>query len=178
MAINKKTANILYGVGLTYVFIGVGLLLFSLYLIPHVLFDLSYDVPEFFIRLTFYFEHHHDLDGYALLSAIFLPFIVGALLFFYFAKRITRRLDEETTALESSTTTATSTEIILLEEEMKKLDENIKDLEAGDFSDINIFLPKTKADKKEIAKVFLPAILLIVAILFVEFVIVLELAIE
>lgn len=72
--------------------LAVGFFAFFLYITPHILFDLHYDVPEFVIQLTVFLKDHRDVDGYLFISVVLLPFFVGNLIFAYIGRKLSDAL--------------------------------------------------------------------------------------
>jgi len=88
MTNRSKIDNNEYALGIVFMLAGFFILAMWLYLIPYLFFGYQYDVPEIVMHLTHYFEMHHDVDGYLLLSAVLLPPLIIAGLLFYMARLI------------------------------------------------------------------------------------------
>lgn len=73
---------VLYALDLFCTFTALGLIFFALYITPYMFGMHFYDVPEFVVELSVYFEQHHNLSGFAYIAAVVLPLIMagGALL--------------------------------------------------------------------------------------------------
>lgn len=74
---------------------GFGLLIFTLYLVPYVLFDLQYDVPEFVIHLLYWYRVKHELAGMGLFLAVFMPFVAVGLLLLFIGRSVTHSLEKQ-----------------------------------------------------------------------------------
>lgn len=79
----------LYFLDLTCMVIAIGLIGFTLYIIPYVVLNYEgYDVPQFVIALDHWFDTHHTLSGSLTAFAIFGPLILASIAFLYIAKLI------------------------------------------------------------------------------------------
>lgn len=87
--------NILFTMGMICLCLAVGLFAFVLYILPHVLFNLPYEVPEFAARLAAYYEIHRGLDGLSTVFLVLFPFILAALVLIYVANRITHVIERD-----------------------------------------------------------------------------------
>jgi len=84
---------VIFAISLLCMILSFALIGLSLYLLPHILFDMTYEVPEFFFSLTLYYRDHHDLSGFLYVAAIFAPPVIGGVILGYIAKLLTDAID-------------------------------------------------------------------------------------
>lgn len=88
--------TVIYGLGMTAMFLGIGLFGVFLYISPHLLLGLQYDVPQFVSNAFHYFQHHHDVTGYRAIAGILAPFFISSLALMIIARRIDYFLEVKT----------------------------------------------------------------------------------
>jgi hypothetical protein len=93
---------ILYALGLLFTILAFFFAVFALYILPFVLFEsVNYNVPLFVVQLHQWFIERHDLTGWFLVIAVFIPFGLAAGLFGYLARWINLYIEAEEDAMKS-----------------------------------------------------------------------------
>ena len=87
--------NVTYLIGFFLELLGLCLLTFSIYLIPHVFFGLLYPLPDAVFAVEWWLDTHHNPPIYHVLI-VFLPFFLSGILCFYEARRLTQRIEKQT----------------------------------------------------------------------------------
>jgi hypothetical protein len=94
---------ILYALGLLFAILAFFFAVFALYILPFVLFQsVNYNVPLFVVQLHQWFIQRHDLTGWLLVMAVFIPFGLAAGLFGYLARWINLHIEAEEDAMKST----------------------------------------------------------------------------
>ena len=94
--IKPENSNpILYGVGVLAMMLSLSLFVFSIYIAPHILFNLNYDVPEFIIIILYWYNVVQGLSGIRLFVTILLPYLLAAAILGLVARRLTTRVEGE-----------------------------------------------------------------------------------
>ncbi len=102
MAKPENSNPILYGVGVLAMMLSLSLFVFSLYIIPHIIFDLHYDVPEFIIIVAHWYSMVQGLSGFRLAMTVLLPYLLSAAILGLIAKRLTTRVEGEKNTIDIS----------------------------------------------------------------------------
>lgn len=90
----QKSDNTIFITGVLCLVLSLGLLLFALYILPFLLWDLSYDVPDFVTNLMAGLQ---DYYGYSIPTSKFLVwclFVIPGLITGYISYYISHLLDE------------------------------------------------------------------------------------
>jgi hypothetical protein len=87
--------DLLFTFGVICLCLATGLFAFVLYVLPHVLFNLNYEVPEFVVRLTYYYQAHHGLDGLMHVFMVVFPVILAGLAFLFIANYVTHIIEHD-----------------------------------------------------------------------------------
>lgn len=98
-----KEENTEYFVGMICLFLGIGLLGLTLYLLPYALFNINYSVPTFVINIRAWLELTHGLHGRTEMLVLFLPLVMGGVVFLYLAREFTADLESKEARLETDT---------------------------------------------------------------------------
>ena len=85
----------LYIIGIFSLVIGLSLLTFSLYMLPHLLFGWRYDIPSFIMFWREWLQSEYQYNGPAASKLIFLFFFSLALIFVVIAYFSSNRLDSD-----------------------------------------------------------------------------------
>lgn len=96
-----KEENTEYFVGMICLFLGIGLIGLTLYLLPYALFNINYSVPTFVINVRAWLELTHGLHGGIEMLVLFLPLVMGGLVFLYLAREFTADLETKEARLET-----------------------------------------------------------------------------
>ncbi|NKB47696.1 MAG: hypothetical protein GKR77_07915 [Legionellales bacterium] len=87
---------VLYGVGLFFTLMAFFIGVFSLYILPFILFQsLHYNVPLFVVKLHQWFIQQHQMTGLLLVFLIWFPFVLIAGLCGYLARWINAYIETE-----------------------------------------------------------------------------------
>src|SRR5262245_32475449 len=87
--------NLTYIICLILEITGLFLLAFSIYLIPYVLFDVTYTVPEFVVSLAWWLDRHQHTSILMYALVIFLPPFLMGLLCLFESKQLTARIERQ-----------------------------------------------------------------------------------
>ena len=93
---------ILYGVGVLAMMLSLSLFVFALYIAPHILFEINYDVPEFIIIILYWYNVVQGLSGIRLFVTMLLPYLLAAAILGLMAKRLTTRVEGKTDLVDLS----------------------------------------------------------------------------
>jgi|GEM_PF-5541337 len=63
---------------------------FVLYVGPHIMFGLHYNVPEFISHVEAYLARHHDTEGFLAALLILGPPLIAGIIFAWFARYLTK----------------------------------------------------------------------------------------
>jgi hypothetical protein len=88
MVTTQRGSTTLYVLDLLCTFLAIGLIGFSLYILPHIFGLRYYEVPEFITSTEIYLESAHSLNGVMLAGAIFSPIFVAGIAFVFIARII------------------------------------------------------------------------------------------
>lgn len=89
----SNTNPLLYTLGILSMVLAIGLFVFSLYIMPHILFGIIYDVPEFIIIVTYWYSVIKGLSGLQLAGTILLPYLLSATILGLIARRLTSKFE-------------------------------------------------------------------------------------
>lgn len=96
MSVEPKNNNTLFIVGVICLVLSLGFLLFALYILPFLLWNLAYDVPDVVTDLTAFLQDDYDysIAGSKLITwlAFFIPGLITGFMSYY----ISNRIDKET----------------------------------------------------------------------------------
>lgn len=85
----QRANTTLYFLDMLCMVLAISLIAFSLYVFPYLLGYQKYDVPEFIVTISVWFETHHSLGGFMSVLAILGPFIVAGIAFMFVSRLIT-----------------------------------------------------------------------------------------
>lgn len=85
---NQRGNVILYSLDIFCTFSAISLILFGLYILPYLFGVDSYDVPEFVVRLSNYYQQQHGVQGIAMILAVVAPLFIAGGALLYIAKFI------------------------------------------------------------------------------------------
>jgi hypothetical protein len=86
--------NLMYTIGFFLQLLGLCLLTFSIYLIPHVFFGLIYPLPEAVFAVEWWLDVHGNSAIYHVFI-VFMPFFLSSLLCFFEARNLTKRIEKQ-----------------------------------------------------------------------------------
>ena len=86
--------NLIYGIGFFLEITGLCLLIFSIYIIPHVFFGAIYPLPETLFSIEWWLDTQHNTGIYRA-GIIFLPFFLASLLCLFEARNLTKRIESQ-----------------------------------------------------------------------------------
>lgn len=96
MSQEPKNNNTIFIVGVICVVLSVGLLLFSLYIAPFLIWDLDYDVPDIVTDMTSTLQDNYDYSRAGSKFIAWLVFFIPGLIASGISYYISNHLDKET----------------------------------------------------------------------------------
>lgn len=90
-----KTNNKLYISGIIFLIVALSLFSFSLYIVPFLLWELHYDVPEMITNLITLFEDKYEYSTVSSKLLVWIIFFIPSLITGYVAYYISNRLDNQ-----------------------------------------------------------------------------------
>ena len=90
-----KKNNVLYIVGLLTSVIGLAFFVFSLYMLPNLLFGLKYDIPSFIVDWREYIVDHYKYTAVVAARLLLVLLIILSMIFFVIAYFSSNRLDSD-----------------------------------------------------------------------------------
>jgi hypothetical protein len=85
---NQQGGTILYTLDMICTFMAVLLLLFGIYILPYLFGAHTYDVPQFVVQLSVYYEQHHNIQGFYTILAVVAPLFIAGIVLLIIAKYI------------------------------------------------------------------------------------------
>ncbi|CAM2909340.1 hypothetical protein [Legionella worsleiensis] len=97
--------NRLYVLGIISLILALGLFFFSMYILPFLIWNLHYDVPEFLTHLITFIEKRYDYGEVASKTISWLVFFLPGLVAGYISYYISNHIDDQILGLAKQTET-------------------------------------------------------------------------
>lgn len=108
--------NKLYVIGIISLISALSLLFFSLFIVPFLIWNLNYDVPDIITALITFFEEHYDFRPGPSKFLTWLIFFVPSIVAGYISYYVSNHIDDQIYKLNNPSTTETQDEKIATEQ--------------------------------------------------------------
>lgn len=96
MSEESKSNNRIFIVGVVCLVLSVSFLFFSLYIIPYLLWELHYDVPDFVAATIASVQNNYNYSSSTSKFIVWLLFLIPSLVMGFISYLISNRIDKET----------------------------------------------------------------------------------
>jgi hypothetical protein len=94
---NSKDNNKIFILGIMCLVLSLGFILFALYILPYLMFELSYNVPEFIVDYMQFLQEKYSYSSFGSKFIVWLTFLIPGLITGYVSYYISHYLDKDKT---------------------------------------------------------------------------------